>query len=62
MAPPKINWVLADVILTIMAVVYVIMVCGPVAVVLVEMFPTSLAAGVRKLRLNVRPEEKLRQL
>jgi hypothetical protein len=45
-----------------MAVVYVIMVCGPVAVVLVEMFPTSLAAGVRKLRLNVRPEEKLRQL
>jgi hypothetical protein len=58
----KISWVMADVIVTIRVVIYVIMVCGPVAALLVEMFPTSLEAGVRRLRLDVRPEEKLRQL
>jgi MFS family permease len=39
--PAKINWVMAEVVLTIM-VIYVTMVYGPIAAFLVEMFPTKI--------------------
>jgi hypothetical protein len=39
--PAKFNWVMIEVILTIM-VIYVTMVYGPIAAFLVEMFPTKI--------------------
>jgi len=39
--PAKMNWVMAEVVLTIM-VIYVTMVYGPIAAFLVEMFPTKI--------------------
>jgi MFS family permease len=39
--PAKINWVMAEIVLTIM-VIYVTMVYGPIAAFLVEMFPTKI--------------------
>jgi MFS family permease len=39
--PAKVNWIMAELILTIM-VIYVTMVYGPIAAFLVEMFPTKI--------------------